>query len=349
MERGVDHGQGGVVGHLGCHLVHIEVFGVDLLHVLDHLVGDAEERGVDHIVLPQCHLVDMTLVEQGELFEELLQAEHLSHIVEALLIIGDARLGVERVDERVGDALVLATSHKRPELFGLEYRIFTCSRLEHAVDLAQQQGLVGVVLEFMDDKVLLRLAFAVQSLFDADGTHVDEFQDTGREQVVVVGAEILISVKHVVSLLEVAFHGDVTIPEQILVHFLARAPYIYKIPDKAHDGDNEETDGHDEQDDGILSGPFVIAGIVAALESQLLLVFEGVVFLNGGLEHPFVETHHDIHGTAMAEVFRVVGNNPTILEAEFAPETESPDATVLVGKQDRVFCLNGNLGMIGLG
>ena len=168
----------------------------------------------------------MALVEQRELLEELLQTEHLAHVVETLLIVGDTRLSVERVDERVGDALVLAAPHKRPELFGLEYGIIASSRLEHAVDLAQQQGLVALVLQFVDHEVLLRLALAVQRLLDADGPHIDKLQDTGREQVIIVGAEILIGVEHVVGLLQIAVQGDVAIPEQILVDLLASTPDI---------------------------------------------------------------------------------------------------------------------------
>ena len=108
VERGVDHRQSHIISHLSGYLIHVEVFGIDLLHVLDHLVGDAEEGGVDHIVLPQRHFTDMTFVEQRELFQELLESEQLAHFVEIVVEIEDASLGVEGLYERVGIALVIA-------------------------------------------------------------------------------------------------------------------------------------------------------------------------------------------------------------------------------------------------
>ena len=50
----------------------------------------------------------MTLVEQRELFQELLESEQLAHFVEIVIEIEDASLGVEGLYERVGIALVIA-------------------------------------------------------------------------------------------------------------------------------------------------------------------------------------------------------------------------------------------------
>ena len=121
------------------------------------------------------------------------------------------------------------------------------------------------------------------------------------------------------------------------------------MPGETDDGHDKESNGQSQEDKCIFRCPIIIAIVVAALEGLLFLVLKSVVLLDSRLEHPFVETHHDIHGTAMAEVFCVVGNNPTILEAELTTEAESPDATVLFREQNRIFCLDGNLGFVRLG
>ncbi|PUU97179.1 hypothetical protein DCD76_19205, partial [Acinetobacter baumannii] len=63
-------------------------------------------------------------------------------------------------------------------------------------------------------------------LFYADASEVDELQDTGREQVVVVGTEVFVCVQHVVGLLQVTVEGYIAIPHQTLRHFPSRAPDI---------------------------------------------------------------------------------------------------------------------------
>ena len=100
----------------------------------------------------------MTLVEQCKLLEELLEAEHLTHLFQTVLIMGDARLGMEGVDKRVGDRFITRAAHKRFQLAGLKYRVGARSLFEDVVNLTQQQGLVGNVGQFVHDKVLLGLA-----------------------------------------------------------------------------------------------------------------------------------------------------------------------------------------------
>ena len=73
----------------------------------------------------------------------------------------------------------------------------------------------------MDDEVLHVLALFVQMLLDGDCSEVDEFQDTSREQMVVVGVKVLVGIQHIVGLLQISAEGDIPIPEQILFHFLS--------------------------------------------------------------------------------------------------------------------------------
>ena len=361
-----DHRQCHIVGHLVGHLIHIEVFGVDLLHVGNHLVGNAEERGIDHIVLPQLHLTHPALVEQGELLQELFQTKHLAHLVEPLLIGGNARLGVEGADERVGDALVLAAMHEGLEFLGLEDGVAAGSQLEDVVHLAQQHGLVGGVGQVVDDEVLLRLALGIEARLDADGTHVDEFQDAGGEEVVIVGSEIFVGIEHVVGCLKVAFQGDVAVPEQILVDLLPGAPDIDEVPDATDDGHDEEAeDGEEEADDahGIhhgIAAAAVVVVVVAALEGLVLLRLEGLGLLEGGLEETLVEAHHDIHGAAATEGLGVPRLDGAVLgEGDLTTETEAPDAAVVLVEGDGLQLANavGELlgrynreaGLVGLG
>ena len=63
MKGGIDGGQCEVISHLFCHMIHIEIIRIDGLHILDHLIGNTEERGIDHIVFPQGHLMDMAFIQ----------------------------------------------------------------------------------------------------------------------------------------------------------------------------------------------------------------------------------------------------------------------------------------------
>ena len=265
--------------------------------------------------------------------------------------MGDASLGVKGVDKRVGDALVLGAAHKRLQLFRLEDGIGASSRFEDTVDLTQQQRLIGIVGQFVDDKVLLGLALLVEPRLDGDGSHIDELEDTGREQIVIVGAEITVGIEHVVGLLEVSLHGDIAIPKQILEGFFTRAPYIDKVPYARDNGDNHKADDHEDK------GPeaFVViiavaAHIVAAFKGLFFLGLEGVGFLNIGLEETLVEAAHDIHGTTASEGLIVVGHHLTVVETEFATETEAPDAAILLSEANGIlFGFNSKVGLIGFG
>ena len=267
--------------------------------------------------------------------------------------MGDARLGVESVDKRVGNALVLGAAHIRLQLTGLENGIGTSSLLEDVVDLTQQQRLVGSIGQLVHDEVLLALALAVEPRLDGNGTHIDELEDTGREQVVVVGAEITVGVEHVVGLLEIALQRDVAIPEQILVDLLACAPYIDEIPDAAHDGQDEEAKHQHDQGKDVLASHLIVTiatHIVAALEGLVHLGLEGLVYLIPRLEHTLVEAAHDIEGATTAERLGVIGHHLTVGKAELASETEAPDATVILGEAEGIsLSLDGKTALIGFG
>ena len=46
---------------------------------------------------------------------------------------------------------------------------------------------------------------------------------------------------------------------------------------------------------------------------------------------------------------RRLAHDLALVEAELTTEAESPDATVLFREQNRIFCLDGNLGFVRLG
>ena len=64
--------------HLG-QLVWVELFDL-----VGHLIGDAQQQGVDHVVLPDDGLPDTTLVDQGEVQQETLEAQKLVQLLAAL-------------------------------------------------------------------------------------------------------------------------------------------------------------------------------------------------------------------------------------------------------------------------
>ena len=133
----------------------------------------------------------------------------------------------------------------------------------------QQLGLLLAVCQFLDDKVVLCLAILVQTLLDADGSHVDEFQDAGREQVVIVAAEIAIGVEYVVGFMQVAFVGDVAIPEQVLVDLPPMVPDDNQLRDEGYHRDDNK--GDDEEDEHQDSFPVVVTiVVVAAFKGSLL-------------------------------------------------------------------------------
>ena len=78
----------------------------------------------------------MAFVKQGELLQELLQAEHFPHVLKTVFVGSDTRLSMERVDKRVCNGLVLTTLHKCPQFFRLKNRILACGLLEDAMHLA---------------------------------------------------------------------------------------------------------------------------------------------------------------------------------------------------------------------
>ena len=48
----VDWCENDTLVHKLCNLVHLQILGIDLLHVLEHLLGITEERGMDEVVFP---------------------------------------------------------------------------------------------------------------------------------------------------------------------------------------------------------------------------------------------------------------------------------------------------------
>ena len=55
-----------------------EEVGVDVPELFGHLVGDAEEGAVDHVVLPEDDFDGVLLAHEGEVLQELLEAEELA-------------------------------------------------------------------------------------------------------------------------------------------------------------------------------------------------------------------------------------------------------------------------------
>ena len=180
MHDRADGGQRHVVGHLLSHFVHVEVFWVDGLHVLDDLISIAKECGIDHVVLPERYFLHVALVEQRELLQELPQAKEVAHLVELVAVLVDARLRVQRLDEPVGSALIVFLHHPVPQFLWFQDGVAACRTLEDLVHHAQQFWLLVALLQGQDNEVLDHLPFRIHALLDADGTHVDEFQDAGR-------------------------------------------------------------------------------------------------------------------------------------------------------------------------
>ena len=146
----------------------------------------------------------------------------------------------------------------------------------------------------MNHEVAFCLTLLVQSLLDADSAHIDEFQDTGREQVVVVCAKVLIGVEHVVGLLQIALQRDVTIPVQVFVDLLAGTPDIDKIPDTANDRQYKEAQDEQDEVEDVFTRQFILAGIVAAFQRLFFLALKGIVFHQCRFEHAFVKAYHNI-------------------------------------------------------
>ena len=143
--------------------------------------------------------------------------------------------------------------------------------------LLQQFRLIVGLLEIVNHKVLHELAFLVLLLFDGDGSQIDEFQNTGREQVVIVRIEVFVGVQHIIDTLQISVVRDIPIPHQVLVHLFAFTPYIYHITDQYEDGEDDEAEDKGNEDQGVLPRPFVLVGIVTAVEGKILDIFEATV------------------------------------------------------------------------
>ena len=201
----------------------------------------------------------------------------------------------------------------------------------------------------MDDEVLHVLALFVQMLLDGDCSEVDEFQDTSREQMVVVGVKVLVGIQHIVGLLQISAEGDIPIPEQIFVHFLSRTPNIYDIPDQSNEGYDKDAKDKGEDYDGVFGGPFLLVDIVAAFESLLSQCLETACPDICGLEHALVEAAHHDHGTTALKRLTALGDDTVIIEAHFALVTESPYTRVLSREPQGVLWLDSQFDMVGQG
>ena len=156
--------------------------------------------------------------------------------------------------------------------------------------------MVASVGQFVDHKhVLTPTLLLFFPLLNTDRPHVDELQDAGGEQVVIVGIEILVGIQNVVGLLQVAVHRDVAEPEQVLVHLLTGTPHIDEVPDGSHNGHDEETYDQRQEGERVRHRPLIIiAHIVAAFKSQFLLMLEGILVADGRLKESLVEAAHHI-------------------------------------------------------
>ena len=219
------------------------------------------------------------------------------------------------------------------------------------MDLPQQKGLVASVGQFVDHKhVLTPTLLLFFPLLDADRPHVDELQDAGGEQVVIVGIEILVGIQNVVGLLQVAVHRDVAEPEQVLIHLLTGTPHIDEIPDASHNGHDEEAYDQRQEGERVRHRPLIIiAHIVAAFKSQFLLMLEGILVADGRLKESLVEAAHHIQRTAAAEGLRIVGHDLPVVKTQLTAETETPHAAVLHSQHDGILCLDSHMRLIGLG
>ena len=184
--------------------------------------------------------MNMSFIEERELLEELLQSEQVPYLLALVLILIDARLGMERLDKGIHHTLVIGLLHPRLQLLRLQNRITSSRTLEYIMHHLHQLRLLILVFEVMYHEVLHVLTLLVQTLIDADRPLVDQFQDAGRKEVVVVGTNILIGILHIVSPLEIPVLGDITIPEQVLHHLSPCSPYIIEIACQHQEGKEEE-------------------------------------------------------------------------------------------------------------
>ena len=182
----------------------------------------------------------MSFIEERELLEEFLQSEQIPYLLALVLILIDARLGMERLDKRIHHTLVVGLLHPRLQLLRLQNRITSRCALEDIMHHLHQFRLLILVLQVVYHEVLHGLTLLVQTLIDADRSLVDQFQDTGRKKVVVVGTEILIGILHIISPLEIPIIGNVTVPEQVLHHLSPCPPYIIEIACQHQEGQQEE-------------------------------------------------------------------------------------------------------------
>ena len=96
------------------------------------------------------------------------------------------------------------------------------------------------IFQIVNHEVLHGPQLIVHRLVDGNSPLVDQFQDTGRKEVVVISTYIFIGILHIVCPLKVSVVGNVTIPEQILHHLLPCPPHIIEIARNQQDWHQEE-------------------------------------------------------------------------------------------------------------
>ena len=147
---------------------------------------------------------------------------------------------MKSLDEGIHHTLVIGLLHPRLQLLRFQDGIITCRILENVMHHLHQLRLRVGIFQIMNHEVLNGPPLIVHRLVDGDGPLVDQFQDTGRKEVVVISTYIFIGILHIVRPLKVSVVGNVAIPEQILHHLLPCPPHVIEIARNQQDGHQEE-------------------------------------------------------------------------------------------------------------
>ena len=241
--------------------------------------------------------------------------------------------------------------HIRFQLPWLQYSVAACRILKHLVQLAHQHRLLVNILVVVHHKVGFHLTLRVRFCLNGDNAHADQFQDTCRHQVIIIAVKIFIGIQYLVSLLQIAVQGHITIPHQPLVQLALGPPYTVHLPHGAtnyHQGCTAVK--QDEQHP--LKGTHIIlvvliVHVVATLKGLFLLVLKGIVLPYGRLKHALGEFHHQVQSSLAAHGFGGLGHHKAVLHPYLALKLKAPHAArVLIDYHRTVGSGNGHTGML---
>ena len=314
---------------------------IQLLELRCHLVGNAVELGIDHILFPQLDFLRPTLVAQGEVLQEILELNDVTGLHGSLRL---AHIVLDKVSLLTEPGFTPDYSTVRPGgHFGC---VFPAPSLE--LVLFQQKVVAGgtarpvvQVLFHVIGRNSNALEQQVHPLvvpgirLDQQVSVHDPTEEKRTDDVLRRGGKdkAMTFCQHVFRRQEIPLQRDVTVPAVNLA-FAEELPLPFVTQDHRHQHVHEITEGKDENQgyqDADPDGHAVIFPIGTAVQGAVQQVLERAAGLHGRLEHPLFELHQANHGAGGRKALGRFFHHRAIHYVDIAIEAKAPYTRIVEG------------------